>query len=58
MSVFNASRLLGKTVLVTGASAGIGAVSTIADARCRIFIKCSFQATAILFAKVTGNTPR
>lgn len=27
MSVFNASRLLGKTVLITGASAGIGAVS-------------------------------
>jgi hypothetical protein len=26
MSVFNASRLLGKTVLVTGASVGIGAV--------------------------------
>ena len=26
MSVFNASRLLGKTVLITGASAGIGAV--------------------------------
>ena len=28
MSVFNASRLLNKTVLVTGASSGIGAVST------------------------------
>jgi hypothetical protein len=27
MSVFNSSRLLGKTVVVTGASAGIGAVS-------------------------------
>jgi len=26
MSVFNASRLLGKTVLITGASSGIGAV--------------------------------
>jgi NADP-dependent 3-hydroxy acid dehydrogenase YdfG len=26
MSVFNASRLLGKTVVITGASAGIGAV--------------------------------
>ena len=26
MSVFNASRLIGKTVLITGASAGIGAV--------------------------------
>jgi hypothetical protein len=26
MSVFNATRLLGKTVIVTGASAGIGAV--------------------------------
>jgi short-subunit dehydrogenase len=26
MSIFNASRLLGKTVLITGASAGIGAV--------------------------------
>ena len=26
MSVFNTSRLLGKTVLITGASAGIGAV--------------------------------
>lgn len=29
MSVFNSSRLQGKTVLVTGASAGIGAVRTI-----------------------------
>ena len=28
MSVFNASRLVGKTVLITGASAGIGAVRT------------------------------
>ncbi|PSR74906.1 hypothetical protein PHLCEN_2v9440 [Hermanssonia centrifuga] len=28
MSVFNASRLLGKTVLVTGASAGIGAAGS------------------------------
>jgi len=27
MSVFNASRLLNKTVVVTGASSGIGAVS-------------------------------
>ncbi len=27
MSVFNASRLLNKTVLITGASGGIGAVS-------------------------------
>lgn len=26
MSIFNASRLLGKTILITGASAGIGAV--------------------------------
>ena len=26
MSVFNASRLIGKNVLITGASAGIGAV--------------------------------
>lgn len=29
MSVFNATRLLGKTVLITGASAGIGAVSAL-----------------------------
>jgi hypothetical protein len=28
MTVFNASRLLGKTVLITGASSGIGAVCT------------------------------
>lgn len=27
MSVFNTSRLLGKTILITGASGGIGAVS-------------------------------
>lgn len=27
MSVFNATRIIGKTVLVTGASSGIGAVS-------------------------------
>jgi len=27
MSVFNSSRLVGKTVLITGASGGIGAVS-------------------------------
>ncbi len=29
MSVFNASRLLGKTVIVTGASSGIGAVRSL-----------------------------
>ena len=29
MSLFNTSRLLGKTVLITGASSGIGAVSLI-----------------------------
>ena len=29
MSIFNATRLIGKTVLVTGASSGIGAVRTI-----------------------------
>ncbi|THH01428.1 hypothetical protein EW026_g1273 [Hermanssonia centrifuga] len=33
MSVFNASRLLGKTVLVTGASAGIGAATAILFAK-------------------------
>ncbi|KAF9069650.1 hypothetical protein BDP27DRAFT_1222121 [Rhodocollybia butyracea] len=33
MSVFNASRLLGKTVLVTGASAGIGAATALLFAR-------------------------
>ncbi|TFL07391.1 hypothetical protein BDV98DRAFT_599698 [Pterulicium gracile] len=33
MSVFNASRLLGKTVLVTGASAGIGAATAVLFAR-------------------------
>lgn len=35
MSVFNASRLVGKTVLVTGASAGIGAVSVAGV--CRVY---------------------
>jgi len=29
MSIFNATRLFGKTVLVTGASSGIGAVGLI-----------------------------
>ncbi|KAI0950368.1 hypothetical protein AcV7_008857 [Taiwanofungus camphoratus] len=33
MSVFNASRLLGKTVLITGASAGIGAATAVLFAR-------------------------
>ncbi|KAI8998696.1 NAD-P-binding protein [Trametes punicea] len=33
MSVFNASRLIGKTVLVTGASAGIGAATAILFAK-------------------------
>ncbi|KAJ7273694.1 hypothetical protein B0H12DRAFT_1090653 [Mycena haematopus] len=53
MSVFNASRLLGKTVLITGASSGIGAV--------RLPFSVSsispsfFQATAVLFAKAGSN---
>lgn len=40
MSVFNSSRLLGKTVLVTGASAGIGAATAIlfAKAGCNVII--------------------
>ncbi|KAJ8472690.1 hypothetical protein ONZ45_g2791 [Pleurotus djamor] len=33
MSIFNASRLLGKTVLITGASSGIGAATAILFAR-------------------------
>jgi 3-hydroxy acid dehydrogenase/malonic semialdehyde reductase len=33
MSVFNASRLLGKTVIVTGASAGIGAATAVLFAK-------------------------
>lgn len=33
MSIFNASRLLGKTVLITGASAGIGAAAAILFAK-------------------------
>ncbi|KIK08647.1 hypothetical protein K443DRAFT_128114 [Laccaria amethystina LaAM-08-1] len=33
MSIFNASRLLGKTVLVTGASSGIGAATAVLFAR-------------------------
>ena len=31
MSLFNTSRLLNKTVLITGASSGIGAVSLISE---------------------------
>jgi hypothetical protein len=31
MSLFNTSRLLNKTVLITGASSGIGAVSLICE---------------------------
>ena len=58
MSVFNASRLLGKTVLITDASAGIGAVCTYPFAYCTQtsdhVADASFaeQATAVLFAKV------
>ncbi|KIK31227.1 hypothetical protein PISMIDRAFT_670232, partial [Pisolithus microcarpus 441] len=33
MSVFNSSRLLGKTVLVTGASSGIGAATAVLFAK-------------------------
>lgn len=33
MSIFNASRLLGKTVLVTGSSSGIGAATAVLFAR-------------------------
>ncbi|KAI0306593.1 NAD-P-binding protein [Multifurca ochricompacta] len=61
MSIFNASRLLGKTVLITGASAGIGAVRLL-DTRTLIYrlsltITPPFfrQATAILFAKGGSN---
>ncbi|THH05245.1 hypothetical protein EW145_g4941 [Phellinidium pouzarii] len=44
MSVFNTSRLLGKTILITGASGGIGAVS-----------RAGYAATALLFAKAGSN---
>lgn len=51
MSVFNSSRLQGKTVLITGASAGIGAVSMELVFPCNSVLT-HIQATAILFAKV------
>ncbi|KNZ74253.1 hypothetical protein J132_07567 [Termitomyces sp. J132] len=53
MSVFNASRLLGKTVLITGASGGIGAVS--GDAPQVIPTDLPSKATAVLFAKGGSN---
>lgn len=46
MSVFNASRLIGKTVLITGASGGIGAV--------RIYIFRSFQVACNIFSFFPG----
>lgn len=53
MSIFNASRLLGKTVLITGASGGIGAVSGDAlGLPDQLELIYSFKATAVLFAKV------
>ena len=38
MSIFNASRILGKTVLITGASSGIGAVSLLLSADVPVLI--------------------
>lgn len=63
MSVFNASRLLGKTVLITGASSGIGKVSSIQNARKDAAISSTApfitdKATAILFAKVGVSPPQ
>lgn len=61
MSVFNSSRLAGKTVLITGASVGIGAVSISSHfgaplIRYRVLalklLSPRTQATAILFARV------
>ena len=56
--VFNASRLLGKTVMVTGASSGIGAVSDLAwafSSTKRLISSPNVQATAVLFAKVCSR---
>ena len=52
MSVFNATRIIGKTVLVTGASSGIGAVSRWSYERDGFLTAGIVKATAILFAKV------
>ncbi|KAH0830551.1 NAD(P)-binding protein [Lanmaoa asiatica] len=62
MSVFNASRLLGKTVLITGASSGIGKVSFIQtlgkmwpSAQPDRSSSITRKATAVLFAKGGAN---
>lgn len=51
MSVFSSKRLENKTVLVTGASAGIGEVRLIRQSLTSPYSPSS-KATAILFAKV------
>lgn len=57
MSIFNVSRLQDKVVLVTGASAGIGAVSGRLDqTEYFLIIYSCTQATAVLFAKVLYAT--
>lgn len=55
MSIFNSSRLVGKTVLLTGASSGIGKVSIWYHSKIQTKTRCASsyaQATAVLFAKV------